>query len=190
MRMPRVRILSCVLFCFLLSLPCAAQDLVPFIRLSADEVAKAKQLAQYVKDAQERSNSAKVAWEQFHQAYQAAHPNLQNIRFTDDFALAVARVYSSTSKISQAVSIELTAEERKKLENLRKEMIESQQSQKQAENTWQDFQYQLVIDHVSISTPTSYSDVTLSNGKQVRIPGPWNGGIVFTTDFKLALPSF
>ena len=186
----RARIPSCVLFGLLLSLSCAAQDLVPFIRLPADEVARAKQLAQSLKDAQERSDRSRVAWEQFHQAYQVAHPNLQNIRFTDDFALAVARVYSRTSHIFQAASIELTAEERKKLENLRKEMIESQQSQKQAENAWQDFQYQLVIDHVSISAPTSYSDVTLSTGKQVRIPFPWNGGIVFTTDFKLALPSF
>lgn len=185
----RLRILFCVLFGLILSLSCAAQDLVPFIRLSADEVAKAKQLAQSVKDAQERSNRSKVAWEQFHQAYQAAHPNLQNMRFTDDFALAVARVYSPTSRISQAASVELTAEERKKLENLRKEMIESQQSQKQAENAWQDFQYQLVIDHISISTPTGYSDVTLSTGKQARIPSPW-GVLVFTTDFKLALAGF
>ena len=148
-----------------------------------------QQLAQSLKDAQERSNRSKVAWGQFQQAYQATHPNLENIKFTHDFALAVARVYSPTARIFQAASIELTAEERKKLENLRKEMIESQQSQKQAENAWQDFQYQLVIDHVSISNPTGYSDVTLSTGKQVRIPFPWTG-IVFTTDFKLALPSF
>lgn len=185
----RLRILSCVLFGLLLSLPCAAQDLVPFIRLSVDEVAKAKQLAQSLKDAQERSNRSKVAWGQFQQAYQAAHANLENVKFTDDFALAVARVYSPTARIFQAASIELAAEERKKLENLRKEMIENQQSQKQAENAWQDFQYQLVIDHVNISNSTGYNDVTLSTGKQARIPFPWNG-IVFTTDFKLALPSF
>lgn len=110
------------------------------------------------------------------------------MRFTDDFALAVARVYSPTSRISQAASVELTAEERKELENLRKEMIESQQSQRQAEHAWQDFQYQLVLDHVSTSNPTGYTDVTLSTGKQARIPFPWSGGLVFTMDFKLALP--
>src|SRR5882762_5044758 len=75
--MLRRPILSSAILCLFLSLPCVAQDLVPFIRLSADEAAKAKQLAQTLKDATERSTKAKVAWEQFHQSYQSAHPDLR-----------------------------------------------------------------------------------------------------------------
>jgi hypothetical protein len=180
-------ILSFGILYFFLSLPCVAQDVVPIIRLSPDEVAKARQLAQSLKDAQERNNKAKVAWEQFHQAYQAAHPNLRGVKFTDDFRLAIAKVDSPAVMVFQAASIELTAEERKKLESLHQEMTESEQSRKQAHNAWMDFNIQLVVDHVPATE--SYSEVTLSSGKQVRIWPPWNGLLVFTTDFKLAFPS-
>src|SRR5213596_3055596 len=87
--MLRRPILSSAILCLFLSLPCVAQDLVPFIRLSAHEAAKAKQLAQTLKDATERSTKAKVAWEQFHQSYQSAHPDLRGLKFSDDFRLAI-----------------------------------------------------------------------------------------------------
>src|SRR5437773_9097373 len=116
--MLRRPILSSAILCLFLSLPCVAQDLVPFIRLSADEAAKAKQLAQTLKDATERSTKAKVAWEQFHQSYQSAHPDLRGLKFSDDFRLAIAQVDAYTPAVYQAATIELTAEERKKLESL------------------------------------------------------------------------
>lgn len=187
--MSRVRALSPVVFCLFLSLPCVAQDLVPFIRLSPDETTKAKQLVQSLKDGEERSNKAKLAWEQFHKSHQAAHANLPGLKFTDDYRLAVAQVDSHTPRVYQAVSIELTAEERKTLENLRHEMAESEQSQKQAQIAWQDFNYQLIADHVgNPTTVTGYIDVTLSSGKQIRIHGPWTSLLSFTADFKVAFP--
>ena len=146
----RVAILSFGILCFSLSLPCVAQHVVPVIRLSVDEVAKAKQLTQTLKDAKERATKAKLAWEQFSQSYQTAHPNLPNLRFTEDFRLAVSTMNSSTPGIFLAATIELTAEERKKLESLHREMTESEQSQKQAENAWKDFNIQLVVDHVPV----------------------------------------
>ena len=62
----RAGILSSAFFCLLLSLPCAAQNLIPVIQLSADEAAMAKPLVQLLKDARERTAQAQVAWEQFH----------------------------------------------------------------------------------------------------------------------------
>jgi len=187
--MGRVPNLSLAILCLFFSLPSAAQDLVPFIRLSPDEVAKAKQLVQSLKDAQERSSEAKVARGQFHQLYQAAHPDLKGLKFADDFRLAIARADNAAPWVFHAASIELTAEERKKLEHLHQEMTESEQSQKQAENAWKDFNYQLIADHVTADHAAGYSDVTLSCGKQIRMYMPWTGMLVFTADFKLPFPS-
>jgi hypothetical protein len=78
---------------------------------ASEESAKAKQVAQAARDAKERTGKAKVAWEQFHQHYQTAHPNLPNLRFTEDFRLAVATI-NSTSGVYQIVTIDLTPEER------------------------------------------------------------------------------
>ena len=93
--MVRALVISSAIFYLSTSLPCAAQDLASIIRLSADEATKAKQLVQDLKDAKERSAKAKVAWGQFHQTYQAAHPDLPGVRFTADFRLAVAVLNSS-----------------------------------------------------------------------------------------------
>jgi hypothetical protein len=186
--MVRGSTISSFLICLLLSLPCMAQKLVPAIRLSADEVGRAQQLVQALKNAKERSAKAEVVWEQFHQSYQAAHPDLPGLRFTEDFRFAMGRVNSSTSGLFLAATIELTADERKKLEALHREMVESEQSQTQAEHDWRDFKYQLVVDHLGNSATGGYSDVTLSTGKVVRIPAPWNGELLFTNDFKSAFP--
>lgn len=187
--MPRVPILRTAIFCICLALPCASRNLVRFIRLSPDEVTKAKQLAQSLRDAEERNKKAKIAWEQFEQSYQAVHPDLHGIEFTDDFRLAVSRVGSPALGLLQVASIELTAEERKKLESLRQEMTESEQSLRQARIAWQDFQIQFMADHSgSCATATTYSEATLSSGERVRICPPWMQGVAFTTDFKLAFP--
>jgi hypothetical protein len=143
---------------------------------------------QALKDANERSARVKVAWEQFHQFYQAAHPDLPGLRFTADCRFAITlRNSSTTADVHQVATIELTAEERQKLETLHREMSASEQSQKQAVNNWLDFKYQLVIDHVG-STAEGYSERTLSSGKPVKIFVPWNSGLAFTTDFRLAIP--
>jgi hypothetical protein len=169
-----------------MSLPCVAQELAPVIRLSADEATKAKKLAQDVIDIKERSTKAKLAWEQFHQTYQTAHADLRGLRFSEDFRLAFAWVPSSTFEVRQVATIELTADERKKLEALHQEMIVSEQSQKQAEKNWREFQYQLVVDHIGTSS-TDGANVTLA-GRQILIPNPWGQGAAFTSDFRLAFP--
>lgn len=178
--------LSGILLLFL-SFRVQAQSLIPVIQLTSEESAKAKQLAQALKDAKERSAKANVAWEQFHQLYQTAHPDLPNLRFSEDFRLAVALLNSSIAGVRQVATIELTAEERQKLETLHREVIESEQSQKQAEKNWRDYQYQLVVDHVG-SSSTGGAVVTLATGKQVVISPPWDAGLAFTRDFRLAFP--
>jgi len=172
--------------CLFLSLPCVAQELAPVIRLSTDEATKAKHLAQDVVDAKERSAKGKSAWEQFYQTYQAAHADLPGLRFSEDFRLAFALLKSSTFEVSQVATIELTADERKKLEALHQEMTASEQSQKQAEKNWQEFQYQLVVDHVG--TSSTGGAIVMLAGKQIIIPNPWSSGLAFTSDFRLAFP--
>ena len=112
------RTVSCLVLCLCASLPCVAQHLAPVMRLSADESMRAKQLVQSLGDAKARSAKAEVAWEQFHQTYQAAHPNLPGLKFTDDFSLAFALLSSSVDEVRQVTTIERTAEEKRKLDSL------------------------------------------------------------------------
>jgi hypothetical protein len=184
--MSRRPTLSFAMVCLFLSLPCVAQELAPVIRLSTDEATKAKHLAQDVVDAKERSAKGKLAWEQFHQTYQAAHADLPGLRFSEDFRLAFALLKSSTFEVGQVATIELTADERKKLEALHQEMTVSEQSQKQAEKNWREFQYQLVLDHVG--TSSTAGAIVMLAGKQITIPNPWASGLAFTSDFRLAFP--
>ena len=186
----RARILSSAFLGLLLLLPCAAQNLIPVIQLSADEAAKAKQLVQVLKDARERTAKAHVAWEQFHKVYQAVHPDLPDLRFSEDFRLAVARVNDSVAGIFQITAIELTAEERQKLDTLHREIIQSEDSQKHAENNWKDFKIQLVVKHIGSSTTGNGSVVLLSTGVggNIVLPNPWTGDLAFTTDFRFATP--
>jgi hypothetical protein len=180
---------SCLLLLFL-SLPCAAQTLLPVIQLSAEESATAKQLAQTLKDADERSASAKAAFQQFHQLYQSTHPNLPDLRFTDDARFAVATMHSSIRGFYPLASIELTAEEHQKLQTLVREMAQSDEAKKQAENNWGDFEVQLVLKHIGRSKNGAGSSVTLSSGAggSIPVPYPWTGELAFTSDFKLATP--
>ncbi len=182
------RTLSCLVLCLCASLPCVALHLAPVMRLSADESMRAKQLVQSLGDAKERIAKAKVAWEQFHQTYQAAHPNVPGLRFTDDFSLAFALMSSSVDEVRQVTTIELTAEEKRKLDSLHREVTESEQSRRQAERNWRDYQHQLMADHAGHSSTGSGAIVELANDKQVLIPYPWASGLTFTTDFRLAFP--
>ena len=173
--------------------PCS---LVSFVRLSPAEATKAKQLAESLRDAEERNQKARQAMEQFRQTYRTAHPDLQ---FSDDFQLAVYPAGESATGISQVASIALTAEQSKKLASLSQEMRASEQSAIAARGAWQDFEHQFMADHSSGSG--TRAELTLSSGKRVQIFSPWvttgygaEGefqiwrGVAFTTDFQLAFP--
>jgi hypothetical protein len=167
--------------------PCAAQELVPVIQLSADEAGKAKQLADTVKSAQNRNSKAQIAWEQFHQNYQMAHPNLAPVRFTADFQHAFALRGSPSVLESKPVrTIDLTAEEQQKLQALHQEVEDSERAVREAETTSRDYQYQLVAAHVT--TRGEPGTVMRLGGKQVTIPMPWQEGLAFTPDYRLAVP--
>jgi len=169
------------------SLVCVAQELVPVIRLSTDETAKAKQLEQNLKDARERRAKAKISWDQFYKSYQAAHPDLPGLRFTEDFRLAFALLKSADGDIPHAASIDLTAEERQKLETLHREMTDSEGSAMQAEKNWREYQYELLLDHVG-NSKSGGGVVKLATGKEVVVGAPWTSGLAFTPDFRLAFP--
>lgn len=183
--------LSGILLLFL-SFRVQAQSLIPVIQLTSEESAKAKQLAQALKDAKERSAKANVAWEQFHQLYQTAHPDLPNLRFSEDFRLAVAQMNSSIPRVYQIATIDLTPEERQKLETLRREMTQSEDSEKQAENNWKDFEIQLVVKHIGTGHSTTGGAIVIvrlsTGGGDIELPMPWGGELAFTKDFRLVTP--
>jgi hypothetical protein len=167
--------------------PCAAQGLVPVIQLSDDEAGKAKQLADSVKSAQNRNSKAQAAWEQFHQNYQMAHPNLAPVRFTADFRHAFALRGSPSLLESKPVrTIDLTTEEQQKLQALHQEIVDSDRGVKDAETTLRDYGYQLVAAHVAARGEPG--TVMRLGGKQVTIPMPWEEGLAFTPDYRLAVP--
>lgn len=180
----------CIVCDVLLRVAGTAQNLIPVIQLSAKETATAKQLVQALRDSEERSTKAKAAWEQFHQLYQTAHPDLPNVRFTEDFKLAVARMSSSSSEVPQLAAIELSAEERRKLETLHREMDQSAESHKQAVASWRDFRIQLIVNHIRSSYTVGGRSVWLSNDAvgAISLPSPWTEDLAFAPDFKLAAP--
>lgn len=167
---------------------CAAQEVVPVIYLSNDEATKARKEVQDLKSAQDRNNRAAAAWRSFNQNYQAAHPELPGLRFSSDFRVAFARKDQSSSypAAADATVVELSPEERQRVEALHREMEQAKRVFDQAQKSWIDYQNEFLSDHVQ---PTGGgSVVTLPNGKTVTIPEPWSSGIVFTPDFRVAVP--
>src|SRR5438046_589909 len=154
---------------------CVAQEVVPVIYLSAGEAAKAKQSAQDLKSASDRNNRAAAAWRDFHQSYQAAHPELPGLRFASDFRVAFTQknLSSPFPWEKEAATIELSTEERQKAESLHREMLEAKRALEQAQKSWSDYWFQLVADHVPSNPQSGGMIFTLSSGKSATIPNPW-----------------
>lgn len=184
--MTKTLVLYVVAFWLFTSSPrCIAQDVLAVIRLSADEAAKASQVVQGLKSVQDRDTRARISWQGLHQGYQAAHPELPNVRFSSDFRVAFG-VKRSDSRVDEAALVELSAEERQKAESLHREMLEAKEALTQAEKNWRDYQNELVADH--IPSTGGGSVVIFSSGKSVTIPSPWDSGLAFTADFRVAVP--
>jgi len=168
-----------------------AQEVVPVIYLSPDEAAKAKQTAQDLKNALDRNSRAIAAWRNLNQSFQIAHPELPGLHFSSDFRVAFATKNVSDSNSfpfeAEAATVELSAEERKKAESLHQEMLEAKRLLDQGRKSWLDYQHQLLFDHLP-PNPEGGAIVTLPSGKSVTIPNPWGNGVVFTPDFRVAVP--
>jgi len=183
-------LLSTLAFSLYISSPCCLAQEVPAIYLSPGEAAKAKQAVQDFKSAGERNNRAITAWRSFQQGYQAAHPELPGLRFTSDFRIAFTLKNLNTQFPweTEAVAIELSPEERQKAESLYREMLEARRVADQAQRNWSDYWHELILDHVPASPGSAGMVVTLPSGKSGTIPNPWSGGVVFTPDFRVAVP--
>ena len=181
---------STLAFSLYISSPCCLAQEVPAIYLSPSEAAKAKQAVQDFKSAGERNNRAITAWRSFQQGYQAAHPELPGLRFTSDFRIAFTLKNLNTQFPweGEAVAIELSPEERQKAESLYREMLEARRVADQARHNWSDYWHELILDHVPASPGSAAMVVTLPSGKSGTIPNPWSGGVVFTPDFRVAVP--
>ena len=187
--MMRIQILSLMFLCLCVPSLCPAQQLIPTIELSTDETATAKQVTEELKNAQVRLDKASAAWDEFRNSYQAEHPDLRNLRFSSNLRTAFALSDEELAPgVRQATSVELKVEERRKLEALVTELTESQRSLKQAQTHWNDFQNELVADHIPRTVGVGPIAVTLSNGKTVGVAREWLNGIALTPDFRFAVP--
>lgn len=161
-----------------------AQDVTPVIYLTPAETAKAKQLAQNAKNAQARLRLAKTAWRNFYGSFQAAHPELQHLRFTSDFKFAMGETESGL--VGEVVPLRLSPTERQRAEALYRAVKDADAAEPAARDAWMRYQYGLVAAHVPTSKVTD--GVGLSDGTQVRVPPGWDLGLAFTPDFRVAVP--
>ena len=67
-------------------------------------------------------------------------------------------------------------------------MLEAKRALAQAQKSFSDQWQQLVLDHISPNPDSGGVSVTLPNGKSAVIPPPWANGVVFTPDFRIAVP--
>ena len=186
--MMRIKILSLRLLCLCVPRLCPAQQLITAIQLSVDETARAKQVTEELKNAQARLDKASAAWAGFRKGFQAEHPDSRNLRFSSDIRIAFALSDEEVAPgVKQATSVELELEERRKLEALAAELTESKRSLKQAQTHWNDFQNELVADHISQTPGVARIGVTLSDGKTVGVAREWLNGIALTPDFRFAV---
>ncbi len=150
---------------------CEAQTLAPVIYLSSAETAKAAQSSKDLKAATDRDNRAKVDWRSFNQVFQASHPELPGLRFSADYRIAFAVV--SGGFVSEMKIVDLSPEERTKLEGLYKEMRAAKEALDKAFATWQEFQRELVANHIAT---------------QIEGADKWTSGIAFSPDFRIIVP--
>lgn len=186
--MLRITLFSCFLATLLLGLPDSshAQSLAPVIQLSAEESANVRQLAQTLKSARNRKADGEAAWNEFHAVYKASHPLLGEFRFTSDFKTAVAHSPAPASDVHEAVVVELTSGDKQKVESLFKELIDSRDSLTAAQSAWTTYLQQLLAAHAA---KTTMRVGTVWGSDSVTIPQGWENGVMFSPDFRLAVPN-
>ncbi|MDE3178523.1 MAG: hypothetical protein KGM47_02600 [Acidobacteriota bacterium] len=173
-------------------LRCLAQTVAPVIYLSASEQAKARQVTQEVQTAQSRKFRAAAAWQQFYQAYQAAHPELPAVAFTSDFRFAYSGKEASDdfwSAMPVAVS-QLSGRERHKAKSLYSEVQESYHALVKAQKDWYTYQTEFLFGHVTAPSAGCNGTIVTLNGKSKTICNPWSNGVAFISNFRVAVPRF
>lgn len=166
-----------------------SQSTAPVIYLSPAETTHAKQAGENLRQAHDRDRRAATAWESFRNTFQAAHPELPFVRFAADLRIAFA-VRNIPGPIPRdAVTIELSPQERERAEALQREMAEARRAAEEARKEWRDYQNELVSDHFPSGT-TGGIIFQRSDGKSVTISEPWTNGAVFTPDYRIAVPNY
>jgi len=115
---------------------------------------------------------------------------LPGLQFASDFRIALSKKNLNGrfpwETVANLATVELSPEERQKAESLNREMLEARRLADQAQKSWSDYWHELVLDHVPPSPEGLV--VSLPSGKSGTIPNPWANGIVFTPDFRVAVP--
>jgi hypothetical protein len=164
-----------------------AQTIREVLYLSEAEAAEARKAVETFQAAQDRSNRAGISWRSFHQGYQAAHPELPSLKFSSDFR--VAFTITRRGELGEAVTVELSPEERQQAESRHGEMVEAEAALKQARESWHDFQYELLARRFpDAETRVGNVPRILTGGQKVAVPMEWQSGFALTSDFRLAVP--
>ena len=151
-----------------------AADVVPAIKVSPEEGAKAREAFNNFRQAYNRWNRATSAWNVACENFQASHPEMPGLVFTADFSKAFVKRATTTPGLVEAATIELSGVERQKLEPAHRELQEAAQALNEAEKNWSNFQSTFVSTH-DLAHPGDGST-------------PWRSGVVFNTDFSYAMP--
>lgn len=164
--------------------------MIPVIYLTAAETAKAKEAAHTLTDAEDQQRFTRSAWGNFGRSYQAAHPEMHGLNFSPDFRFAFMQVKLSFW-VAEVASVPLSPQEQRKAKSLYREMEDAQRAFSQAQKNWSDYQNELVAARVPVpSTGCNGGIVKLPSGKQATICTPWDNGVAFTPDFRIAVPKY
>jgi hypothetical protein len=133
----------------------------------------------------DRANRARISWRSFYEGYQAAHPELRDLRISSDFRVAFSVKW--LGEFHEANAVELSPEERQQAESRHRERVESEAALKQARENWYDFQYELVAGRFPGAEPPLTK--ILFSGQTVAVPLQWQSGLALTPDFRLGVPT-
>ena len=89
-----------------------------------------------------QSQSAAVAWKNFTQVYQIAHPDLPAVHFAADLSVAIA-ILNPNSLFPQLKTVRLAPEEQQQATTLHQSMEDSKRAVDEAQGNWEDFKHQL-----------------------------------------------
>ena len=160
---------------------------MPSFRLSDREAAQAKRLAEQVAGLLEREKKAELNWAVFQKSFRTTHPADSDYEFTLHFQFAAIRSANIRPFTYNIPVIKLTPEEQRHGQASYNELTESRAAYNNAASDWQDEQLQLILDHVGAS-PSSGITVVRKNGDSFNLPDGWTPTLLFSPDFRLAMP--
>lgn len=163
-----------------------AQPPVEVIALHPEEVVEAKKLVEGLRSAQARERNAVQEWDILMKLLYTAHSDLQSPRYSADFRFVVGRK-RGLGRTDEAVLVPVKDEDRTRAQAAYLEREASIKALQEAQKALFEFKIEVLADHVPSSTRGG-ADYVTKNGREYRAPDPWGSLMVFTSDFRHAIP--